>query len=403
MFARYFKQVYKFPLHKTPTRNISFLKNLLKKPTEETPQPTQAAQSSFTNENAQTFKTSEVPPPTENTTTTTEKPFDLNKMEEAFKSEHGLTEQAETAQKDMFPEIPKTRGQLLQEKVDDELDLPYKLYGNQAKVEYKSGYMGDRIFSYHKVPKDFVTNHFNKIYSGVLYSIAARDEEFLSEYLEKNFSERLLASLTNLSKQGYMIKAVQDVGGIRGEPIVQKTDIADIVLVKGLNVDRDTNKDESAYHKFIDIEDMGMVIYTPLEVTDPNNFVDPKQNQQMYDHHAKVIMRILVEVQSPLKLVILRPNGEQIEIDNNENSHKHTVIFETQMKAPPKFTSSYKLENYMEWLGKFKFGVWKMVDMDNWMLGNPLLINQTTRSKYQDKIFKGSKYDVESVIDLKKM
>lgn len=54
-------------------------------------------------------------------------------------------------------------------------------------------------------------------------------------------------------------------------------------------------------------------------------------------------------------------------------------------------------------LGKFKFGVWKMVDMDNWMLGNPLLLKQTTRDKYKDKIFKGSKYDVESVIDLKKV
>ncbi len=44
-----------------------------------------------------------------------------------------------------------------------------------------------------------------------------------------------------------------------------------------------------------------------------------------------------------------------------------------------------------------------MVDMDNWMLGNPLLLKQTTRDKYKDKIFKGSKYDLESVIDIKKM
>ena len=136
MFARYFKQVYKFPLHKTPTRNISFLKNLLKKP-EEAPQSTQAPpQSTFTNENTETLKSSQVPPPTENPTT--EAPFDLNKMEEAFKTEQGLTEQQpEADQKEMFAEIPKTRAQQLQEKIDEELDLPYKLYGNQAKAEYK--------------------------------------------------------------------------------------------------------------------------------------------------------------------------------------------------------------------------------------------------------------------------
>jgi len=28
----------------------------------------------------------------------------------------------------------------------------------------------------------------------------------------------------------------------------------------------------------------------------------------------------------------------------------------------------------MEWLGKFNFGVWKMADLDNWMKGNPLII-----------------------------
>ena len=68
--------------------------------------------------------------------------------------------------------------------------------------------MMDRVFVHHKIPRDFVTNHLNKIYNGVLYSIAARDEEFLSEYLEKYFSERLLRSLTDLSKKGYMVKTL---------------------------------------------------------------------------------------------------------------------------------------------------------------------------------------------------
>ena len=57
----------------------------------------------------------------------------------------------------------------------------------------------------------------------------------------------------------------------------------------------------------------------------------------------------MVEVHSPLKLVIVRPNGEEIFVDNEFNSFKHTAVFETQMKAPPKFTSANKMENYMEW------------------------------------------------------
>ena len=60
------------------------------------------------------------------------------------------------------------------------------------------------------------------------------------------------------------------------------------------------------------------------------------------------------------------------------------------------------INNY-DRLGKFKFGSWKMADLDNWMLGNPLILNQKGREKFKDDVFKGSKYDVESTIDLKKV
>jgi len=28
----------------------------------------------------------------------------------------------------------------------------------------------------------------------------------------------------------------------------------------------------------------------------------------------------------------------------------------------------------MEWMAKHRFGAWKLVDMDNWLVGNPLVI-----------------------------
>ena len=40
----------------------------------------------------------------------------------------------------------------------------------------------------------------------------------------------------------------------------------------------------------------------------------------------------------------------------------------------------------MEWMAKHTFGVWKMVDLDNWLVGNPLVI-----PKYEAK--------TESVLD----
>ena len=34
-----------------------------------------------------------------------------------------------------------------------------------------------------------------------------------------------------------------------------------------------------------------------------------------------------------------------------------------------------------------------MVDLDNFMLGNPLIVTENQNLSYEDEIFKGSKYD----------
>ena len=44
------------------------------------------------------------------------------------------------------------------------------------------------------------------------------------------------------------------------------------------------------------------------------------------------------------------------------------------MEAPNKFTKWSGSENLMEWIAKHKFGTWKLVDLDNWLVGNPLVI-----------------------------
>ena len=44
------------------------------------------------------------------------------------------------------------------------------------------------------------------------------------------------------------------------------------------------------------------------------------------------------------------------------------------MEAPPKFSKWSQSENLTEWIGKHQFGEWRMVDMDNWLVGNPLVI-----------------------------
>ena len=61
-----------------------------------------------------------------------------------------------------------------------------------------------------------------------------------------------------------------------------------MTMVKGLSAIRLENKSETEYHKYVDIDDMGLVVYTPVEVTDPRNFSNPEKNKTIYDGSRQV-------------------------------------------------------------------------------------------------------------------
>lgn len=100
---------------------------------------------------------------------------------------------------------PEPTEKSLQQKFEEEIDLPFKLSGMNPRVPDRISYLGERIFSEQKIPQQLVLNHLFKIYNGVIYSIAAQDAEFLTEYCEKSFAERLIKRLETLNKQGYIV------------------------------------------------------------------------------------------------------------------------------------------------------------------------------------------------------
>mmetsp|Transcript_16465 Transcript_16465/g.27954 ORF Transcript_16465/g.27954 Transcript_16465/m.27954 type:complete len:105 (+) Transcript_16465:1021-1335(+) len=53
---------------------------------------------------------------------------------------------------------------------------------------------------------------------------------------------------------------------------------------------------------------------------------------------------------------------------------RHVGVFETEMTKPKQFTKWSGVETLQEWMAKHEFGVWKLVDLDNWLVGNPLVI-----------------------------
>ena len=73
-------------------------------------------------------------------------------------------------------------------------------------------------------------------------------------------------------------------------------------MVRGLDVDRSKNHSRKEYHEFKDIDDMGIIVYTPLHLSNPESFIDPETNEGIYDDYKKVVMRVLVPIKSPIRL-----------------------------------------------------------------------------------------------------
>ena len=119
---------------------------------------------------------------------------------------------------------------------------------------------------------------------------------------------------------------------------------------------------------------MGFISYVPKYITDPKNFTDPKINKEIHKEAHKIVFRAYVLLKTGYKLQLRDKYGKAMFEYPSDYTWQHVGVFETLMDPPPKFNKYSQSENYMEWIQKHTFGVWKMVDLDNWLVGNPLVI-----------------------------
>ena len=85
--------------------------------------------------------------------------------------------------------------------------------------------------------------------------------------------------------------------------------MGDMVMIRGLDVDRSKNLSQNDYHMWKDIDDMGLVVYTPNYLSDPLEFINPDKNKTIYDEYTKVIMRVMLYMKNPIRLRITKPDG----------------------------------------------------------------------------------------------
>lgn len=234
--------------------------------------------------------------------------------------------------------------------------------------------MGEQIYSRMKVHKNEVLEHLFKVFRAVLLSAQDRDYEFLEEYCEEMFYTKLRNRLNQLKANGIEFIVEEDMFADRGKPMTVEANLYDHVVIKGLSPIRRNNGSEDDYFIFNDIENMGLISYVPKYLSDPANFADPKKNKDIHNDAHKITYRAYVTFKTGYKIYLKDKYGTDLFQYPTDYTWQHVGVFESQLVAPPKFNKWSQSENLMEWIGKHSFDTWKMVDLDNWLVGNPLVI-----------------------------
>lgn len=237
--------------------------------------------------------------------------------------------------------------------------------------------MPEQVFVRSKISKQEVLKHLFKIYRGILLGISEFDYEFLEEYCEKTFFDKLKDKLEEYKLRKYQLELVEDMKANNGYRLLPEMHLYDSLLIKGLQTEREKNENESKYSVCNDIEDMGFVSYIPKYVGDAKNFKTKEMGEDILSKEFKnVIFRAYVMFKTGYKLFTYDRFGKKVYEYNKDYNYNHVCIFETKMLPPPEFKSFSKTETYAEWLSKHTFSTWKMIDIDNWMKGNPYFLKK---------------------------
>jgi hypothetical protein len=259
----------------------------------------------------------------------------------------------------------------------NEFDFPWLMSGAPF-LELKARFLPEQIFVRSKTPKAELLKHLFKIYRGVLLACSENDQEFLKEYVEPIFCDRLIKKLEEFKTRKYTLEVVEDMKANNGVRLFPEMHMYDCVVIKGLFLDRNRNGKETEHSVCNDIEEMGFVSYIPAYLSDPNNFKTKEMAEEKLQQgeFRNVIFRSYCMFKSGLKTLFYDRFGNKIIDYPDIYNYNHACVFECLMIPPPPFKSFSEAETYTEWVAKHKFGVWRMIDMDNWMKGNPYFIKK---------------------------
>lgn len=184
--------------------------------------------------------------------------------------------------------------------------------------------MVNQTLSRARIPQMSIYDYLQKVFIASLHAISNEDYEFLYEYMEKGFVDNIASVCENLKQNNLYLRVSKDIED-EGDMIVSSyCDLIDGMIIKGVTSNRETNGNELDYHHWMDLEDMGVAILTHKKYSNPENFIDPEENKRIYDDFDTVLLRILVNIKTPMTLNIMNEVSEQSSMDEflgkNSNS-----------------------------------------------------------------------------------
>ena len=196
----------------------------------------------------------------------------------------------------------------------------------------------------------------------------------MEQYCEEMLFIKLRNRLNQLKTNDIEFIVEEDLFADRGKPIQIEANMYDHIVIKGLSPIRKENGSEDDYFISNEISGYGYISYIPKYITDMKNFEDPAVEKHIHDDAHQVIFRAYVNFKTGYKIHLKDKYGKPLFEYPDDYTWQHVGVFETELEKPPKYNKWGGSENLMEWMSKHTFGIWKLVDLDNWLVGNPLVI-----------------------------
>ena len=193
----------------------------------------------------------------------------------------------------------------------------------------------------------------------------------------------------------------------------EKYFIFEKLFFKGVTCNRYQNDEPNDYILVDSHEDMGIRYYLHKYLTGESskyhshkNPITPLYEFNTDDYHnslefyvkernRKIVMRVYMFLKHPFKVSVKNNSNTDLIEYKEDYTYNHLAVFENELESP---NHTFLINNNFEsWMNKHKFGEWKLVDVDNFMKGNPFFLRKSSFLDSFEKIINDDKHSLKAL------